>query len=303
MIRTVLGDIKKEELKVTMAHEHFIVDLDHVRHDGISMIETLEEVEPEIKKMMDLGVDSAVEVTTIDMYRDVKKLRQISLDTGLKIVCATGFYLSEYHPDYIKDMTAEEIAAIFEKELLEGIDGTDIKAGIIAEIASSPKEFVGYEEKVLKAAAIASAKTGSAVYTHTGRYTALKTIEILLAEGVNPDKVIIGHQDLIDDSEYHLSLLKYGVNLGFDTCGKSAYMPDETRAANIKKIIEAGYGDHVVLSNDISRRTYFTSYNQNGYLSVMKIMVPLLKKIGVSDEDINKLLCVNPARILDNDWR
>ena len=80
-------------------------------------------------------------------------------------------------------------------------------------------------------------------------------------------------------------------------------MPDETRASNIKKIIEAGYGDHVVLSNDISRRTYFTSYNQNGYLSVMKIMVPLLKKIAVSDEDINKLLCVNPARILDNDWR
>ena len=38
-------------------------------------------------------------------------------------------------------------------------------------------------------------------------------------------------------------------------------------------------------------------------LTNMKIMVPLLKKIAVSDEDINKLLCVNPARILDNDWR
>lgn len=40
MIRTVLNDIEKEKLGVTMCHEHFIVDLDRVRHDGISMIET-----------------------------------------------------------------------------------------------------------------------------------------------------------------------------------------------------------------------------------------------------------------------
>ena len=35
MIRTVCSDIEKEKLGVTMCHEHFIVDLDRVRHDGI----------------------------------------------------------------------------------------------------------------------------------------------------------------------------------------------------------------------------------------------------------------------------
>ena len=44
MIRTVLGDIEKNEFGKTMCHEHFIIDLDKVRHDGISMIETVEEV-------------------------------------------------------------------------------------------------------------------------------------------------------------------------------------------------------------------------------------------------------------------
>ena len=110
MIRTVCGDINPEKLGVTMCHEHFIVDLSIVRKDNESKIETVEEVSPEIKKMMDLGVNSAIEVTTNDMYRDVKKLKTISEKTNLNIVAATGFYLSEYHPEWLTTATPEEIA-------------------------------------------------------------------------------------------------------------------------------------------------------------------------------------------------
>ena len=127
-------------------------------------------------------------------------------------------------------------------------------------------------------------------------------MEILLSEGINPDKVIIGHQDLVDDSDYHESILKYGVNIGFDTCGKSAYMPDETRARNIIELVNRGYGDHILLSNDVSRRTYFTSFKGPGYTAVMGNVVPLLRKYGLSQDNIDKLLYYNPARILDNEW-
>ncbi len=303
MIRTVKGDIKKEELGVTMAHEHFIVDLDRVRKDGVSKIETVDEVVPEIKKMMELGVESAFEVTTNDMGRDPLKLKEISDITGLNIVCSTGFYLSEYHPETLDVLTKEEIAQIYIDDLTIGIKNTGIKAGLIGEIASSKTSFVKNEKKILEAAAIASLKTGSAVSTHTGKFTSKETIDILIEGGVDPDKIIIGHQDLIDDTDYHLSLLERGVNIAFDTCGKSAYIKHEVRASNIMKLIEKGYGDHIVLSNDISRRTYFTSFGQNGYLSVMKIVVPLLKEYGIKDVDLHKLLVDNPARIVDNDWR
>lgn len=303
MIRTVLNDIEKEKLGVTLCHEHFIVDLDRVRHDGISMIETPEEVEPEIRKMMALGVQAAVEVSTIDLGRDVRKLKQISLDTGLTIVASTGFYLTQYHPEWLASASAAAIAEVYVRELTEGIDDTGVKAGIIAEIASSPERFEGEEKKILKAAGIASRQTGAAVSTHTGRATAVETIETLLAEGMDPDKIIVGHQDLIDDTKYHVQLLKYGVNIAFDTCGKKAYMPDETRARNALAIMEAGYGDHLLFSNDISRRTYFTSQGGDGYLSVMKWVIPLLKQIGASDRQIQRCLVDNPARILDNEWR
>lgn len=303
MIRTVNGDISKDKLGVTMAHEHFIVDLDRVRKDGVSKIETVDEVVPEIKKMMELGVKSAFEVTTNDMGRDPLKLKEISDITGLNIVCSTGFYLSEYHPDVLNKLSKEEIAEIYINDLTAGIDNTGIKAGLIGEIASNKTAFIGNEKKILEAAGIASVKTGSAVSTHTGKFTAMETIDTLLNEGVNPDKIIIGHQDLIDDSDYHVSLLLRGINIGFDTCGKSAYVKDEVRARNIMKLIEKGYGDHIVLSNDVSRRTYFTSFGQNGYLSVMNIIVPLLKEYGIKDSDLHKLLVDNPSRIVDNDWR
>ena len=301
MIRTVLGDIDPKQLGVTMCHEHFIVDLSIIRKDNESKIETVEEVTPEIEKMMSLGVNSAIEVTTNDMYRDVIKLKEISKKTKLNIVAATGFYLSEYHPDYLEQLSEDEIAQIMINDLTVGIGGTDIKAGVIGEIASSPKEFVGCEKKVLKAAGIASVATGSAVTTHTGRFTAKETVEILINIGVPADKIIIGHQDLIDDTDYHLSILKYGVNIGFDTCGKIAYQPDEVRAKNILKLIRYGYGDHIMCSNDISRRSYFTSYGKYGYTAVMQRIIPLLKEYGATDEEIECLLVNNPARIFNND--
>ena len=285
---------------MTLAHEHLIVDLDRVRKDGVSFILDVDEVVPEVEKAMAQGIEAAFEVSTIDMGRDVLKLKKISERTGLKIVCSTGFYLAEYHPDWMDNASKEEIAEIYINELINGIGSTGIRAGFIAEIASSNAGFTGNEKKILEAAGIASKKTGFAVSTHTGRMAAIETIETLLNEGTEPDKIIIGHQDLIDDHEYHLSLLKYGVNIAFDTCGKSAYMPDEIRATNALKLVEAGYGDHLVLSNDVSRHTYFTTFGENGYTAVMGKVVPLMEEAGLKKEDIRKFLVDNPARIIDN---
>lgn len=304
MIRTVTGDIARKDLGITMCHEHFIFDLARVRHDDFSFVKSVDEVVPEVGLMMEYGVRSAFEMTTNDMGRDVGKLKELSGKTKLQIVAATGFYLTQYHPDFIASATVRDIADIFVKDLTIGVGDTGIKAGIIGEIASSPERFEGFEKKILLAAALAAKETGAAVSTHTGRHTVYETVETLLENGVAPDKIIIGHQDLLDDHDYHMSVLKYGVNIAFDTCGKVAYMADEARALNARKIIEAGYGDHLLLSNDVSRKTYYVSNGGTGYTGVMKKVVPLMREYGVKDEDILKLLCDNPARIADNEnWK
>ena len=77
-------------------------------------------------------------------------------------------------------------------------------------------------------------------------------------------------------------------------------MKDEVRALNALKLVEKGYEDHLLLSNDVSRHTYFTSFGKKGYLAVMDSVVPLMREYGIKEEIINKFLIDNPARIVNN---
>ena len=244
-----------------------------------------------------------MEVSTIDLGRDVRKLKQISLDTGLTIVASTRFLFNPVSSGMAGVGQRRSDCGSVCRELTEGIDDTGIKAGIIAEIASSPERFEGEEKKILKAAGIASRQTGAAVSTHTGRATAVETIETLLAEGMDPDKIIIGHQDLIDDTKYHVQLLKYGVNIAFDTCGKKPICRMKRGPAMRWRSWKPAMAIICFSATISPAGLIFTSQGGDGYLSVMKWVIPLLKQIGASDRQIQRCLVDNPARILDNEWR
>ncbi|WMC91339.1 phosphotriesterase family protein [Kineothrix sp. MB12-C1] len=301
MICTVNGLFDKEELGITMCHEHLALDLSLVRGDDDSTFHDRNLIVEELNKMKAYGVKTVVEVTCGDMGRDVRALREISDVCDIHIIAATGCYLEAYHNEFIRYAKAEDICDIFEKEAVEGIGETGIKAGIIGEVASGMGEMAPSEERVLIAAAMASVRTGLAVTTHCQMGSlALEQSKILQENGMNPDKIILGHLDLANNRDYYVKVLSTGVNIGFDTIGKSAYLSDEIRADNLLWLLEKGYEDHIVLSQDISRKSYLSAYgNYSGYMTVMKDFVPLLKKKGIKEEDLEKLLIRNPARILD----
>ena len=271
-----------------------------MRQDDESYILNVNEIIEEIEPLKRYQVKSFVELTTNDMGRDVQKLAEISKKTGFHIVCATGFYLEDYHSEWLKKATVEEISDLFIKELMEGIDNTDIKAGIIGEIATSYQKVKPSEKKVFEAAARVSAQLGCPINTHSDMGTmGNEQCDMLLIEGVNPDKIILGHNDLNLDENHHLSLLQRGVNLAFDTVSQITYHTDEARANHIKKLINQGYEDHIVLSQDVSRRAYFKKFGQEGYEAVMGYFVELLEKEDVTKVQIEKMLVTNPARILN----
>lgn len=300
MIQTVTGKIPATELGVTMVHEHLSVNLAGVRHDEDSIFAYSQLVLDELRRLKEAGVKSVVEVSCIDMGRNVEDLRSYSEVIGLNIICSTGFYLECFHPAWLKDAPVSKIEDVFRSEFGDGIDGTGIKPGVIGEVAGEKTQITPRELKVMEAAAHVASERGCAVTTHCQLgQQAPEQAELLISNGMNPEKVILGHLDLANDIDYYQRVLSYGVNIGFDTCGKVRYLADEVRADNLAKLVSLGYAGQVVLSTDISRKSYMHANGGYGYTDVMDRIVPMLRERGVSEAAINTMLIDNPARIFD----
>lgn len=301
MIQTVNGPIRPENLGITMCHEHMALDLSPVRGDDDSNFSDINLIADEINQMTAYGVRSAIEVTCNDMGRDVRRLKELSDRCQINIVASTGCYLEPYHTEWVRACEVEALAELFYREVTEGIEDTGVKAGVIGEVASGEPRMAPSEEKVLIAAALAGKRAGCAVSTHCqmGKL-ALEHSALLQRHGMNPAKIVLGHLDLNDDCNYLEEVLKTGVNIGFDTIGKTAYLSDEARADHLMWLIERGYADQIMLSQDISRKSYFAAYGKySGYAAVMKDFVPLLEERGITQETIDCLLILNPAQIFN----
>lgn len=300
MIQTVKGVIDPKQMGVTMSHEHLCLDLSRVRKNDDSTYGYSDIVINEIKKAKELGVNTFIEVTCNDMGRDVQQLVRFSDECDIHIIAATGFYLDEYHTDFVRKSTPEELAEIFIHDLTVGIDDTSIKAGVIGEVASSEK-MTESERKVLIASAIAAKKVGCAITTHCqlGKL-GKEQAKIFIDMGMNPEKVVLGHVDLSNNLEYMCDLLDLGFNIAFDTIGKTSYLSDDKRAENLKSLIDKGYVDQIVLSQDISRKSYFsTSGKYDGFTTVLKKFIPILLGLDVEQDHIEKMLVSNPQRIFN----
>ena len=127
-------------------------------------------------------------LTTIDLGRAVKILAEVSQQSGVNIICCTGWYLDL--PPFLGTFTSDQFAQIFAREIQEGIEGTNIKAGIL----KSAADFEGVTpigEIILRAVARAHLMTGVPIMLHSyspgqiGR----QQIAILKEEGVNLRRV------------------------------------------------------------------------------------------------------------------
>jgi phosphotriesterase-related protein len=88
-----------------------------------------------LKAARDAGIRTIVDLSTFDTQRDIRYREEISRKSGMQIVAATGQHV--YAAESYNARTLEEITDYFIKEIEHGIDGTDIKAGVIKVAAHS----------------------------------------------------------------------------------------------------------------------------------------------------------------------
>ena len=295
--------------KVKMEHLGQLSRDPYALKDNLKM-EDYEIQKKEILRFKRAGGSTMVDATMPGIGRDPEKLARISRETGINVIMGTGYYVSSTHPEALASMTEEEIAEEMVRELTVGVDG--VKAGVIGEIGIS-ELFNDAERRVLRASAIAHKKTGAGVLVHINPWTTngLESCDILLSAGVAPDRIAISHIDVENREDYVLTMLKAGVYVEFDNFGKEyfvekearhdgygCFVSDVDRVLFLKKLIEMGYVDQILVSCDVCLKTCLRTYGAWGYDHVLANVVPMMKEFGIRDEDIDTILRKNPADFL-----
>lgn len=300
--RTVLGDVSPELLGLTLCHEHLVTaPAERLRDGDDLLLDDPTRSVAEVGVFRQAGGGAIVELTVAEFGRDVTALRQISEQSGVHIICTTGHVSADYW-DGVLDIPArsiDELVEEMERELTEGVDGTDVRAGII-KAGSSKNEVTGAERRVLTAAGRAQVLTGAPITTHTTAGTmAPEQARTLQAAGADPSRVCLGHLDRRLAYAEHRALAREGFLLGFDCISKDWYEPDAKRVETIVRLVDDGLVGHVVLSGDLARRSSWVTWGGGpGYSYIPWRFIPWLRREGLDDETIRHLTVHNPARFL-----
>lgn len=303
-IMTVRGPIAPESLGITLIHEHVIADI--FRHSGNpdNILDDPDLAVEELQFFKRAGGNAIVDVTPIEVGRAPVMLREVAERTGLHIIMGTGFYVDAVYPPCVRECTTRELAEMMIKDITEGADDGGVKAGIIGEIGSGRYFMSPAEERVFRAAARAQKATGAPITTHAMWGPGLQQLEILREEGVDPQRVIIGHVDglwhrnIEVDLDYQMAIADQGAYIEYDTVSWEQFCPDRRRAEMIARMIERGYLSQILISSDTCRRSHYHACEGRGYDGLLVRFVPLLREFGVSKEAIHTILVENPARVL-----
>lgn len=279
----------------TYAHEHLHIDLSPFKQDIDCRLDCYALLVDEMKTLVSKGVLNLVEVTNRYMGRNPQFMLDLMQESGINILASTGYYQQEFYPPHVAQRSAQQLAQEMIDEIEQGIDGTELRASVIAEIGSSEGTITPTEEKVFHAAALAHLATGKPISTHTSFSTmGLEQLQLLTGYGVAAEHIVIGHCDLRDQWETLLRILDTGALIQFDTIGKNNYYPDEKRVATLLALAQRGLSGQIMLSMDITRRSHLAANQGPGFSYLIDTFIPMLLQAGIHQRDIDLMLRDNP---------
>ena len=295
---TVRGPIRPEDMGITQPHEHLLLDaMDQYGGYGY-VIDDEELVVEELTAFTRNGGHTICDPTVPEIGRHPQALSRISEASGVHVVMGAGWYRESGYPREVEEHTSASLADILVREIESGVADTGVRAGFIGEIGTGRHYIRPAEERVFRAAALAQSRTGVAISTHTTRWgtLALEQISLLDEFGADLSKVIIGHLGDRRGVEHLLPIAERGVFLEVDNIGYLEYQPEEVRADNVAALVAAGFGDQVLLSEDICMLDHLAYRGGKGYGYLLEVFLPLLRERGVGEESIQGMLVANPAR-------
>lgn len=356
MVVTTQGPVEPGALGITLPHEHTFIDLTdawfeppasavdrRIAREPVSLenlrfirrqpltnmdngrLESLEEAVDEISMFQQYGGSAIVDVTPKNTGHDPVRVRAVGRAAGVQVVHGTAFYTRGGHPDRVDTASVADLAAEFVGDVREGIDNTDVRAGIVGELGASNR-IHEQEEKVLRAGAQAALQTGAPVNVHppgrrpaahqeftypTSRW-ALDILDIFEEEGLPAERVVMSHMDRTrfelepGSLDYQRQVADRGAYLEYDLWGTELYQEtyhngwpsDQERLDAVVELVSDGYLSNLLFSQDVCMKVQRAKYGGFGYAHLLRNVVPMLRHRGVDDDQIDVILRENPRRML-----
>ena len=241
-------------------------------------------------------------------------IKEVSEKSGVNVVACTGIYGNSYGWHLYKD--PDYIASLFIREAVIGIEGTDIKAGVI-KCATHEDHINQDDERMLKIIAKVHKETGLPIITHSIGHSGYEQQDVFEAEGVDLSRVVIGHLGDLDDVEYIVKVAERGSYLGLDRFSIDTIQPLKVRAQVLKELCDRGYRDQIIVSHDcmcfmdgrdslnIFGGTWDDFYKENHedmeyqYTYVFDYIWPELKRLGMTQADFDQFLIRTPRTFFE----
>ncbi|UFS58652.1 phosphotriesterase family protein [Subtercola endophyticus] len=330
-IESATGPLAPADLGVTLTHEHVFINMTPTESRGGYMT-VWQEREADLRRFAEAGGSTLFDMTNGELSnfaapiyytKDQAQLRQnpvtgsrsvanvlataeLSRATGVNVVLGTGHYFCDYFDTAWFDRTStSEMADFLIADILDEIPGTGIRAGFLGEIASNLPYITAQEERSFRAAGRAARETGRMVSTHAPTFaTGEAQIDILTAEGVEPERIVVGHSDTVKNVEYSIDLLRRGVYVQYDcmmACKAGGHVAEhelQRRVDYFKTLVDLGYADKLLLSNDVSERHQQAALGGPGLTFVFEEFAERAVAAGIDAEVLHHIHTDNPRRVL-----
>lgn len=329
---TVSGPVPASAIGPTLMHEHLLCDITlpdlrgvphrpvtldtHFsalyrpeQHPGNHVLDDEALAARELGRFRHAGGTHVVELTIDGISPNPAGLRRIAAASGVGIIAGCGTYIAPYLDQTTLALDEATLAERMMAAVTTGIGGTDVRAGIIGEIGCS-WPLHPFERRALIAAARVAAATGLALTVHPGRHPdALAEIVALAGEaGLDPSRLILCHIDrTLFSLDEMLAVARLGAILEFDFFGiettrywiASVDLPnDGARLRFIRGLIDEGFGDRILISQDICTKARLAAYGGHGYAHLLENVRPMMQARGFSEEEIETLLVATPRALL-----
>ena len=314
-VQTVQGAVDAGELGTVLAHEHVRFRDEAVAAEWPGRYDEQAELDAALAAVTaarSFGVQTIVDPTAMFGGRDVRFMKRVADETGVRIVACTGIYSYDYLPHYFENRDVDVMAEHFISDLEVGVQGTDIRAAFLKCAADAPG-VTEHVEKIHRAVARASVQTGAPIMAHSMPTvgTGPRQVEIFAEEGVDLARVQVAHCGDTDDVGYIEGLIDRGVYVGLDRYGLEMFLPIDKRNATAAELLRRGHAERLMISQDYCATIdWFPPEAEQVFESqgairrwsmtlVFEEVIPALREQKVmDDETFNTIFVENPRRWL-----